>query len=238
MADVPHVPPHSAPGHHAFNPDGFGRKLGPFPIWGWAILLAAAVFIYVKFFGGAGGGSTAASGTDLSGLGSNAGSLSPGTGSSTDNNPSTSYLDNSAWENAAIGEASQFGATPLDVQQAVENYLNGGTLSQTQGSLINRILGSLGAAPLGTQGTPTITPPPSQTPPKTTTATATLKLPAGTAIYSSSSAGAKNLINLNTGKVTHVYSAAEWAKLRKQYGNNIPITTVNAAVITKAGGRN
>lgn len=238
MTDVPHVPPHSSSGGHVFHPEGFGRKLGPFPIWGWAILLAAAVYIWFRFFNG-GGGSTAsgapASGldnTDLSALGIN--SASPGIGSGSGTSPTAaSFLDNSAWQNAAIGEASQFGGTPLDVEQATDTYLNGGTLNQTQAGIINKILGALGAAPLGTLGTPSVQPPAS-----TATAKPTLTLGPGQAIVTSSTQAAKNLIDLNTGRVTHIYSKEEWNSLRAKYGNNIPITTLNASAIAKAGGHN
>lgn len=146
----------------AFRPDGFGRKLGPLPLWGWALIGVGLVYLYYRFYGSGSG----IVGAPVTAQTSNATPAVPGGSTSTGNgNGAPSFLDNQSWQNAAIQEASQFGATPLQTQQATDVYLNGGALTESQAGLINRVLGGLGAAPLGTLGTPSIIPPTVPKPP-------------------------------------------------------------------------
>lgn len=144
-----------------FRHDGFGRKLGPLPIWGWAIVLAAGVFVYVKFFAGsgssAGSPATSVTGQALPNIMTTGGYLPASSGSAPAITAGGSaYTDNQSWENAALQSASAYGSTPVSLQQALDAYLNGSTkpLTSSQQSVIDRVIQSLGAPPLGTQGTP------------------------------------------------------------------------------------
>lgn len=145
----------------AFRSDGFGRKLGPLPLWGWALILVAGVYIYYHFFSGSGNVATPAVGGATTG---NTQTSSPMGMPSFGAPAAPSFSDNQSWQNAAISEASQFNASPLDVQNATTDYLGGSNLTPSQGALINRILGGLGAAPLGTSGVSAVVSPPAPTP--------------------------------------------------------------------------
>lgn len=136
----------------AFRPDGFGRKVGPLPIWGWALVLAAGVYIFYRFYAGrnaSAGASGSAIDQSYATNGSNP-STSPYAGTSDGNGTGSlfgSFYSNDAYNAAAIGEASQFGATPLDVQAALAAYESGANLTPTQGGIINQILGAFGGLP-------------------------------------------------------------------------------------------
>lgn len=145
MSDAPEIVRH----------DGFGRKLGPLPIWGWALILAAVAFVWVRFFSGKGSTSTASSSAagalpnvmttggylPISASSTSSGTASPG-----------SYTDNQSWENAAMQQASAYGSTPVALQQALSNFLQGGTLTQEQDSVVNKVIQAIGAPPTGTNG--------------------------------------------------------------------------------------
>lgn len=138
------------------HPDGFGRKVGPLPIWGWAIVLAGAVFVWFRFFGGSSSSSGASSSAASSALPNimTTGGYLP-TATATGGTTAPGFTDNQSWENAALQQASQFGTTPVQLQGALDSYLAGGTYSVQQGGWINKVIEALGAAPTGTLGTPT-----------------------------------------------------------------------------------
>lgn len=134
---------------HAASTAGLGRKVGPLPIWGWAVLLigAVALFLYIR---------SRSSGTvaDNNGAGLSsttdqtaAGALSTlygggGTGYT------SGYSNNQAYEQAAISELSgstQY--TPLQIQGALGNLFAGNQLSSTDQSIVNEIESALGAPP-------------------------------------------------------------------------------------------
>lgn len=154
MSDTPEV----------FHSDGFGRKFGPLPIWGWALVLVAGVFVYTRFFhssaASSSGGSTAATG--VPNVMTTGGYLpaSQGSGSVTLGATPSMYTDNTSWENAAVQGASSYGSDPLSVQRALDQYMNGsaGTITTAQESLINRIISAIGAPPIPSTngGTPSV----------------------------------------------------------------------------------
>lgn len=161
----------------AFRADGFGRKVGPFPIWGWALLLVAGVYIFHRFYSGA-SSSTASSSTNPYGAGAGTSgadvSAAPYQGDSSQNGTGQpQFYSNDAYNQAAIGEAGQFGSTALAVQDALTKYESGANLTSDQGSLVNRIIAALGGLPNTPASTsqivnpapPSSTPPPAQTPP-------------------------------------------------------------------------
>lgn len=140
-----------------FHPDGFGRKFGPLPIWGWALILAGGVFVWVRFFSAPSGsaGSSAAS-SALPNIMTTGGYLPAATSGPAPQSPA-GFTDNQSWENAALQQASAFGASPVALQGALDNYLGGGTLDPSQQTWIDKVIQTLGAAPTGTNGTPTLT---------------------------------------------------------------------------------
>lgn len=152
MSDTPEV----------FHPDGFGRKFGPLPIWGWALVLVAGVFVYTRFFHSSASSSSTAStaATGVPNVMTTGGYLpaSSGSGSVSVGATPSLYTDNTSWENAAVQGASSYGSDPLSVQRALDQYLKGsaGSLTTSQESLVNRIVSAIGAAPIGTAdgGTP------------------------------------------------------------------------------------
>lgn len=151
MSDAPEIVRH----------DGLGRKLGPLPIWGWALVLAAVAFIWVRFMGkGSSSSSTGSSSSQaLPNVMTTGGYLPPTSGSgSTGSGSAGAFTDNQSWENAAMQQASAYGSTPVDIQGALSNFLNGDPLSSDQSSIVNKVVQALGAPPTGTNGVSTVTP--------------------------------------------------------------------------------
>lgn len=138
-----------------FRPDGFGRKFGPLPIWGWALILAAGVYIFYRFYKGSSAANSSAvtAGTGADALSGGLASSPYTTDTSGGNNTPTQYYSNDAYNQAAIGEASTFGSTPLAVQSALAKYENGQNLTSAEGGLINKIVSALGGLP----STPSVT---------------------------------------------------------------------------------
>jgi len=154
------------------------RKLGPFPVWMWGLLLAGAYLVLHKRLGGGG------QQTDSAG---NVGTIDPATGyvygstqdqaglaaqrsTSTDNTSSSGatvggqYADNSSWGRAAVNYLVSLGEDPTGANEAVQQYLSSQTLSPAQQAMINLAVQGIGAPPQlpGPTGTP---PPPINNPP-------------------------------------------------------------------------
>ena len=137
---------------------GFGRKLGPLPIWAWAVAVVALVaVIYFVFRRSAGAPSATMTGTGVSGAASQtaAGVLSTlyGTGSKT--GYQSAYSNQSAWESAAIAEIpGSTSYTPLQVQDALNSYTSNGLsgLTTSQQGIINQIISALGPNPESVPG--------------------------------------------------------------------------------------
>jgi hypothetical protein len=161
MSDAPEV----------FRHDGFGRKLGPLPVWGWAIVLAGVAFVYVRFIHGSVTGSSAGSSAAAPAypnVQTTGGYLPPvsGSGSMGSGSGPVGFTDNTSWENAAIQQASTFGSDPISLQQALDAYMKGSsaTITPTQGGLINKVIESLGAPPISSgNGTPVVQTPAART---------------------------------------------------------------------------
>lgn len=152
-----------------FRPDGFGRKLGPLPIWGWALILAAAVYIFYRFYKGSSAANSTAAGTGANALSGGLSSSPYTNDTSGGNNQTPAIYSNDAYIQTAIGEASTFGSTGLNVQHALTKYFNGQNLTPEEGSLVNRILSALGGPPSAPAGdsqivSPSATPAPTPTP--------------------------------------------------------------------------
>jgi Fibronectin type III domain len=155
------------------------RKVGPFPVWVWGILLAGAIYLVRRRMGAAAGQQTDPAG--------NVGTIDPATGyvygsqqdqaamaahnsTSTDtSSPSAStvggqYADNSSWGRAAVNYLVGLGEDPTAANEAIQQYLGSQQLTPQQQAMVNLAIQGIGAPPQlpGPTGTP---PPPVTTPP-------------------------------------------------------------------------
>lgn len=159
----------------------FTQKLGPLPVWVWAIA-AVAIFYYVQRNKGA--GTTAGQQTDPAG---NTGTINPatgyvygspedqaaagaatgalGTGSSSTSGSTTAgqYQDNTAWANAAINYLVGIGVDPTVANTAIQQFLASQTLTTEQQADVNLAIQRIGAPP--DPPSPSNAPPPVVTPP-------------------------------------------------------------------------
>ncbi len=132
------------------------HKAGPLPIWVWGVVLAGGIGLYLYMRSR----SSAASSTDtssafLSGAADASGQTSSDL--STSGTVSTYQTDasnetNSTWETQAIAKANTLGYSPLAVESAIEQYLQGGSLTTQQQSIMDKVLSLLGTAPEGISG--------------------------------------------------------------------------------------
>lgn len=144
---------------HAASTAGLGRKVGPLPIWGWAVLLIGGVvlFLYIRSRSSAtvadNNGAGLSSTTDQTAAGALS-TLYGGNGTGYQ----SGYSSNQAYEQAAISElsgSSQY--TPLQIQTALGGLFAGDTLSADEQKIVNEVESSLGAPPEYVP-TPTVTP--------------------------------------------------------------------------------
>lgn len=219
------VTPSSSP--ELFRHDGLGRKLGPFPIWGWAVIIVAVIFIGYRLINGGSlfGSSTAATQVAATGTGTDAGTvLTPG---SPVTSSDTTISTNAQWLNSALNEIGD----TVQNQQALQQYLNGGNISQSNAdNIINKALGALGAPPQGTATPVNIIPTPTpSTTPKTTSKNGN---PFGASIvYALKSAGGAQFIINSQGKAVTLTSQ-EVSQARKSGYNYQPVVVSS----TKAAG--
>lgn len=136
---------------HAASDAGLGRKVGPLPIWAWAVLIVGGGFVIFYIMRRGASTTASANGAGLSTVADQtaAGALSSMYGSGGNANGYTSgYSNNQQYEQAAISELSgstQY--TPLQVQGALGDLFAGNSLTADEQAIINKIEGSLGAPP-------------------------------------------------------------------------------------------
>lgn len=146
------------------------RKVGPFPVWVYALAFAG-IWYYLERKKSAAATSTTSSsdttagatiGTDPAG---NTGEIDPATGyvygtpedtaalqqqsgsSSSSSGSSTTYQDNDAWADAAINYLVALGEDPTVANGAIEAYLASQTLTTAQQAMVNQAIQALGAPP-------------------------------------------------------------------------------------------
>lgn len=121
------------------------KKVGPLPLWGWAVGLGAVLvaYMYVRQSQSASSGAATPIPTT--------GGVVDTTGSSMGGSSGDPFTSNGAtnqqWENAAIMSASKWGLSPTGVQSALDKYLNGYTLNSAEQNAVNKVIGTFGAAP-------------------------------------------------------------------------------------------
>lgn len=155
----------------------FTRKVGPFPVFVWGLLLAGGIYLYRSRKSGPAGQQTDPAG--------NVGVIDPATGyvygsmqdqnalaarqsGNTDLPPSQDtkagqYADNNAWGRAAENYLVGLGEDPTAANEAIQQYLSSQTLTPQQQAMINLVIQGIGAPPQ--LPGPTGTPPPNITPP-------------------------------------------------------------------------
>lgn len=152
----------------------FRAKAGPLPIWAWGALIGGAAVAYMWYSGHKAG--TAVSSpttptTDVSGASSDAidGAFTAGTASGsglTDTqagnlaDTGSLFSNNAVWEAQAVAYGAAHGVDPLRLQRAVEDYLNGVTLSSEAAGWLSTIIAAKGIPPEGTLKSPSIAPKP------------------------------------------------------------------------------
>jgi hypothetical protein len=132
---------------------GLGKKLGPLPIWGWAIVIIVGYFLY-KFLKDR---SAASSATGLAAAGTGAAVNGAGDGSGGTNNVSstTPVLDATDWISAAETALGNLGYSSDSVDQAFQDYLAGNTLTAQEAAIVESATKLVGPSPLGTPITAT-----------------------------------------------------------------------------------
>lgn len=154
------------------------HKVGPLPVYAWGLLLGGVGVVWVwrsqsastasaqVGSGGqtpvldSGSDASAASGTvygysdPSAGLSGSSVYTSTGVSSNgTGINYSGTVNTNDTWLSKAVGMASKFGYSPLALQTALQQYLNGAQLNKDQQSMVNAVIGKMGTSPEGVWGT-------------------------------------------------------------------------------------
>jgi hypothetical protein len=149
---------------------GLGKKLGPLPVWVWLAIVGSAAFLWY-YFKGRGSSTSSTDTTDTSGATDEYGnpiSTSDITGG--DNVPGTygaeyyNYVPDSTvtqpstndqWLTMyALPQAIKDGYNPVTAGNALSTYINGGTLSEDDSTLVTRVTGELTAQGINLPETP------------------------------------------------------------------------------------
>lgn len=179
----------------------FTKKLGPLPVWVWAVATVAIFWYLQKGKGttaGAAGQQTDPAGNtgtinpatgyvygtpeDQAASGASTGAIGTGTGASSGSTTAGQYADNTAWAQAAINYLVGIGVDPTVANSAIQQFLASQTLSSAQQADVNLAIQRIGAPPdppsPGNNPPPVVTPPTPGTtyasnPPKGLTVTST-----------------------------------------------------------------
>lgn len=213
------------------------RKIGPFPVYVYAIIFVGAWYYLQRKKSAA---ATAASGTAAAGVGTagvtpnwgtdpagNTGYIDPQTGyvqgSAEDlaalnqqntNSASGSYTTNDAWASAAINYLTALGEDPTVANSAIEAYLGSQTLTAAQQAMVNQAIQALGAPPQ---------------PPTATTTTPVVAPPGGATTYATNPPTGLTVASATSTSITLKWNAAANAT-----GYTVTATPTPAAVVTTA----
>lgn len=134
------------------------KKLGPFPVWVWGVLIGGAFVIwYWVSQRDIGSGSSAEEET---------GTVAPPSGDFSTvpvipgEAPIVDENTNAEWLIQAMNAVSKSGVSFLAAQTALTRYLNGDTLTSQQEQIVNKAIGLVGPPPEGTASAPDVTPEP------------------------------------------------------------------------------
>lgn len=136
------------------------EKLGPLPVWAWALIGVATALVAWKLYGARSTASTAgAMNTQLDTTASDAATQGYATAGlqapTTTVTPTVS--NNTVWlANASRNVADALGASPSMVSAALQKYLSGQTISSREQTFVDKAISLNMSPPEGTQGTSTV----------------------------------------------------------------------------------
>lgn len=140
--------------------EGATKKLGPFPVWVWGVLIGGAFVIWYWVSQRDIGSGSSSADTEVGTVAPPSGDFStvpviPGDAPIEDKNT------NAEWLIQAGTAAGSLGLSYVTAQTALMKYLNGQTLTNEERLMIDRIIQKIGPAPEGVASPPDVTPAPS-----------------------------------------------------------------------------
>lgn len=166
MSDAIHATSPALPNPgHPHSPDNFfAKKIGPMPVWAYALILAGmlAIGFWYKSHKAAtaGTGTVTSNGTtgdsldgeeSADGYVANSGTDSYGTssGSSSSGSSATLTTTNAEWASNAANYLDSVGGDPVAIQTALADYLAGQQLTSAQTTIVNQAIAAVGSPPQG-----------------------------------------------------------------------------------------
>ena len=142
-------------------PEGLQKKLGPLPVWAWAVVVVGAylVYRYIHSHQGQAAAAGASTGSVSTGQASSGLAYDPSTGAIYDPNSGTIYgtMPQSSgnngtgsvsdWLTSAVNALQSLGYTPDQYQPALQDYLAGNPLTQTEAAIVHAAGSVVGTAP-------------------------------------------------------------------------------------------
>lgn len=145
------------------------KKMGPLPVWAWALLVGGGIgfYLYVKRTKSGtvntADSTAAAAGTGFGTTNPGAGNVSASSGGTdTSVTPTGVILTNQQWSVKAQSMLIAFGYDPATVSAALANYLGGNDLTAQQNAIVNEALRAAGPTPESVP--PAVTQQPAPTP--------------------------------------------------------------------------
>jgi len=172
------------------------KKWGKLPVWGWGVIVGIAILIGYYYYSNH--KKATAAGAQAANISTDSLAGTPAGGGGSGSSDTASIETNTSWRQKAVTLLVGKGVPPLDAQTALDNYLQGNTLTPIQAGYVNQAITALGLPPDGTLGIPSIsnpttatTPPLTPQPYKTTTPPLKFEtMPAHATIYSSGAGSA------------------------------------------------
>lgn len=130
-------------------------KIGPLPAYVWGGLIGLAVLISAYWRSSTKKAATAS--TTTAPLDAIDGAFGPGTGNGSPlsapvDNSGNNLATNGTWLTQAVDYLVGLGNVPIDVQAALQRYLNGDSLNAPQSEFVNKAIAKYGLPPNGTVG--------------------------------------------------------------------------------------
>lgn len=137
-----------------------GKKMGPFPVWVWGVLIGGAFVIWYWVSQRGTGTVTTEEGDTTGTVATPSGDFStvpvlPSTGDGVQDEAT-----NAEWLIQAANAVSATGISYVSAQTALMKFLNGGTLSIQEQQIVDKARQLVGPPPEGTAGIPEVTPDP------------------------------------------------------------------------------
>lgn len=139
--------------------ENLGKKMGPFPVWVWGVLIGGAFVVWYWVSQQTGTVTTEEESTPGT-VGTPSGDFStvpvlPETGGETQDEAT-----NAEWLIQAVNAVANSGVSYVSAQAALMKFLNGGTLTVQEQAIVDKARQLVGPPPEGTSGIPEVTPDP------------------------------------------------------------------------------